>query len=145
MRGLPCRTEQDVEGHLTTDSVHLNPTGNKFVAQQMLAALGIDESLLLRHVVLFRFKKDATPEQIVEIERAFSALPEKIAEIRGYEWGINNSPEGLNDDFTHCFLVTFGSEADREKYLPHPAHKKFVELLRPRLDKAFVLDYWAKP
>ena len=137
--------EQDVEGHLTTDGVHLNPTGNKFVAQQMLAALGFDESPLLRHVVLFRFKKDATPEQIVEIERAFSALPAKIAEIRGYEWGINNSPEGLHDDFTHCFLVTFGSEADRKKYLPHPAHKKFVELLMPKLDKAFVLDYWAKP
>ncbi|MDC0935940.1 Dabb family protein [Pirellulales bacterium] len=137
--------EQDVEGHLTTDGVHLNRAGNEFVAQQMIAALGIDEASLLRHVVLFRFKRDATPEQIVEIERAFGDLPGKIPEIRGYEWGINNSPEGLNNDFTHCFLVTFGSEADREKYLPHPAHKEFVELLLPKLDKAFVFDYWAKP
>lgn len=137
--------EQDVQGHLTTDGVHLNPAGNKFVARQMLAALGIDESSLLRHVVLFRFKKDATPEQIVEIERAFGDLRGKIAEIRSYEWGINNSSEGLNNDFTHCFLVTFGSEADREKYLPHPAHKEFVELLLPKLDKAFVFDYWVEP
>jgi hypothetical protein len=27
--------------------------------------------------------------------------------------------------------------------LPHPAHKDFVELLKPHLDKAMVIDYWA--
>jgi hypothetical protein len=98
---------------------------------------------VLRHVVMFRFKPEATPEQITSIEEAFAELSEKIDSIEDYEWGTNNSPEGLNDGFTHCFLVTFADEAGREKYLPHPDHQAFVQQLLPILDKAFVLDYWA--
>lgn len=99
---------------------------------------------LLRHVVLIKFKEEATPEDIARVEEAFGALQEKIPEIKGYEWGINNSPEGLNKDFTHCFLVTFDSEADREVYLPHPDHKAFVEVLTPHMEDVLVVDYWAK-
>jgi hypothetical protein len=28
-------------------------------------------------------------------------------------------------------------------YLPHPAHKAFVDVLMPHLDKVLVIDYWA--
>ncbi len=97
---------------------------------------------VLRHVVLFKFKDDAPAEKIMEIEKAFSALPSKISQIKDYEWGINNSPEGLNKGLTHCFLVTFKSEEDRAVYLPHPDHKAFVEILKPHLEDAVVVDYW---
>jgi len=99
---------------------------------------------LLRHVVMFKFQDTATAEQIKVVEDAFHKLPTKIAAIHDYEWGINNSPEGLNKGLTHCFLVTFASEADREIYLPHPAHLAFVEVLKPILDDVTVIDYWAK-
>lgn len=102
------------------------------------------EPKMLRHVVLFKFKDNATAEQVKKVEDAFRALPSKIKEIKAFEWGTNNSPEGLNQGLTHCFFVTFASEKDREVYLPHPAHKEFVTLLQPYLDKATVVDYWAK-
>lgn len=98
---------------------------------------------LLQHVVLFKFKDDATAEQVKKVEDAFRALPSQIKEIKGFEWGTNNSPENLNQGFTHCFKVTFTSEKDREIYLPHPNHKAFVEVLKPILDKVLVIDYWA--
>ena len=98
----------------------------------------------LRHVVLFKFKDDAPAEKVAEIEAAFAALPEKIDTIVDFEWGTNNSPEGINQEFTHCFLVTFNDDAGRAVYLPHPAHKAFVELLKPQLDKVLVIDYVAK-
>lgn len=97
----------------------------------------------LRHVVLFSFKDDASKEDIRQIEEAFSALPGKIPQVKGYEWGTNNSPEGLNDGLTHCFLVTFESEEDRAIYLPHPEHKAFVKILQPHLERAVVVDYWS--
>jgi hypothetical protein len=103
-----------------------------------------EKKKVLRHVVLFDFKDDATKEQIEKVENAFAALPGKIKEIVDFEWGTNNSPEGLNDDLTHCFMVTFDSEEGRETYLPHPAHKAFVEILKPILKKVVVVDYWAK-
>lgn len=97
----------------------------------------------LRHVVLLKFKDSASAEQVQRIEEAFCALPKKIPQIVDFEWGTNNSPEGLNDGFTHCFLITFADEAGRAAYLPHPAHQSFVEILKPHLDKVLVIDYLA--
>ena len=96
---------------------------------------------LLRHVVLFKFKDDTTEEQIKSVESAFSGLPGKIPEIHAYEWGINDSPEGLAEGYSHCFLVTFNNEAGREVYLPHPSHKEFGTLVRPNVEKVLVFDF----
>jgi Stress responsive A/B Barrel Domain len=99
---------------------------------------------LLRHVVLFKFKDGTAAADIKKVEDNFRALPSKIKEIKSLEWGINNSPESLNQGFTHCFFVTFSTEKDRAVYLPHPAHKAFGEVLHPYLDKVLVIDYWTE-
>jgi hypothetical protein len=93
---------------------------------------------------LFKFKDGTTPEQVNKIEQAFAALPNKIKGIVRLEWGTDVSPEGKAQGFTHCFLLTFRSEADRDAYLPHPAHKEFGSIVGPHLDKVCVLDYWTK-
>jgi hypothetical protein len=102
-----------------------------------------NSSKMLRHVVFFKFKESATAADIEKIENGFRELPSKIKEVKGFEWGKNNSPENLAQGFTHCFFVTFSSEEDRAVYLPHPAHKAFVAMLEPFVEKAFVFDYWA--
>lgn len=98
---------------------------------------------LLRHVVLFKFKDGTTDSDVEKVEDAFNNLPNHIAEIKDLEWGINNSPEGLDQGFTHCFFLSFADEAGRATYLPHPKHKEFGEILTPHLDKVLVVDYWA--
>ena len=102
------------------------------------------DSKMLRHVVLFKFKDSATPDQVKQVENAFLALPSAIKEIKDIEWGTNNSPENLNEGLTHCFFLSFSSEKERDIYLPHPAHKAFGAILKPYLDKVVVVDYWAK-
>lgn len=97
-----------------------------------------------RHVVFFKFKDSATPEQVQVVEKAFIDLAKKVETVKGFEWGTNVSPEGKNDGFTHCFFVTFADKAGLDVYLPHPAHSEFVSQLRPILDKVCVLDYVAK-
>lgn len=99
---------------------------------------------MLRHVVLFQFKASSSEADVQRVVDAFRALPAQISQIADFEYGVNNSPEGLDGGLTHCFLVTFKSEADRDAYLPHPAHTAFVEVLKPHLEKATVVDYWAK-
>lgn len=133
--------EQNV---LTTDGVHLNDAGNRFVATRMLEAVGeiTPKSRVLRHVVPFKYKPDITPAQLDEINRAFQNLKNEIPQVMDFERGTNNSPEGLDKGFTHGYLITFASEEDRAAYLPHPAHKKFVELLGGKLEEPFVFDYW---
>lgn len=99
---------------------------------------------LLRHVVLFQFKESSSKEDVQRVIDDFRGLRDKIPEIASFEYGTDNSPEGLADGFTHCFLLTFKSVKDREVYLPHEAHKAFGEKLRPHLEKVLVVDYWAE-
>ena len=111
-------------------------------AEPSKLSTNMQQDSVLRHVVLFKFKEDTSKEDIQKVEDAFSALPSKIPEIAEYEWGINNSPEGLDKGYTHVFFLTFKSEEDRAVYLPHPDHKAFGELLGPHLEDVHVMDYW---
>ena len=99
---------------------------------------------VFRHVVCFEFKEGTSEAEIVEIEKAFAALKGKIDTITDFEWGRSDNIEPLNDSYTHCFLVTFKDKAGLEVYLPHPDHKAFVKLVRPKLEKVFVFDYQSK-
>ena len=116
------------------------------VISHQSTATAQDESAAapLRHVVLFKFKADATKEQIREIVAGFQALPKKIDGITGFEYGTDVSPEGLADGFTHCFLVTFKDSKSRDTYLPHAAHKEFVALALPKVEKVLVVDYFVR-
>jgi hypothetical protein len=106
------------------------------------AETAAEKSRMLRHVVLFKFKDTSTEADVARIVAAFRGLPAKIKEIAGFEWGTDVSPEGKSKGLTHCFLVTFKSEADRDAYLPHPAHKDFVAIVGPHVDKVCVVDFW---
>ena len=98
---------------------------------------------VLRHVVLFRFTDDTSTDEIRRIESAFCALPTKIGAVYDFEWGTDVSVEGLDQGFTHCFVVSFLSEEARAEYLPHPAHQQFIDLAKPRFADVLVVDYWA--
>ena len=98
----------------------------------------------LRHMVMFGFKDSSSEADVQGVVDAFKKLPSEIPSIVAFEHGLNNSPEGLNDGLTHCFLLTFADEAGRAEYLPHPAHKAFGKTLKPHLEKVVVVDYWAE-
>ncbi len=98
----------------------------------------------VRHVVMFKFKDGTTKEQIAACERDFAGLKGKIPFIVDFEFGTNNSPEPHSKGYTHCFLVTFNTEKDRDAYLPHPAHKDFVKAHGPIIGEVHVLDYVAR-
>ena len=115
-----------------------------FMSSQSVADHHKKQPGAYRHVVCFKFKDDATGNQITAIEKAFAALPSKISSITDYEWGTNVSPENLAQGYTHCFIVSFKDKKGLEAYLPHKDHKAFVEQLLPILDKAFVIDFVAK-
>jgi hypothetical protein len=39
-----------------------------------------------RHVVFFKFKDTATPEQVQGIEKAFIELAKKVDTVKAFEW-----------------------------------------------------------
>jgi len=115
--------------------------------QKKEAAIKVEEmkeEKVLRHMVIFKFKDDASDEQVEKLNNSFNQLQHYIPVIQDFEWGLNDSPEDFHQGFTHCYLLTFKSEEDRDNsYTPHPKHQEFVASLGPFVEKVFVVDYWA--
>lgn len=97
----------------------------------------------LRHVVLFQFKDGTTQDTIHHVNQEFRKLKDAIDELKDFEMGTNNSPEGISHGYTHGYTLTFHSEEGREAYLVHPAHKAFQGIVDPTLTSALAFDYWA--
>ena len=97
---------------------------------------------VLKHVVMYKFKDECTPEQVQQVIDAFSGLPKKVDTIIGFERGTNVSKEGKSEGLTHCFVVTFRDEAGLNTYLKHPAHDDYVKVVRDKREKVVVFDYW---
>ena len=98
----------------------------------------------LQHVVCFKFRGTASTEDIKKVEVAFEELKHKIPQIGSLEWGTNVSQEHKDKGFTHCFVLSFKSEKDRDTYINHAEHKAFGKLVGPVLEDVFVIDFWAK-
>jgi Stress responsive A/B Barrel Domain len=97
---------------------------------------------VLKHVVMYKFREDCTPEQVQEVVTAFSGLPAKIDTILAFEKGTNVSQEGKSEGLTHCFVVTFANEEGLKVYLEHAAHAEYVNVVKTKREKVIVFDYW---
>jgi hypothetical protein len=100
----------------------------------------------MRHVVIFKYRQGTTEDHARQVTEAFRELKNKIPGIVSFEYGINNSSEGKDLGFTHVYMLTFEDAKARDAYLPHPEHKKFIELLKQLsiLEDVFVVDYVPK-
>lgn len=107
-------------------------------------AQGKSSKKLLRHVVIFKFNDSSTAQEVQNVADTFYALKQSVPQIKAMEWGINNSPENFNQGFTHCFIISFKSEKDLADYQNNASHKAFQEVLKPHMEKVFVVDYWTK-
>jgi hypothetical protein len=108
------------------------------------------EGQVLKHLVMYKFKPEATPEQVQEVVTAFLGLRDKVNANAGapgivlnIEHGLNTSTEGKSDGLTHIFVVTFQNEAGLAAYLKHPAHDAYVQVVKDRREKVVVFDYLA--
>ncbi|HEY9596669.1 MAG TPA: Dabb family protein [Cyanophyceae cyanobacterium] len=95
----------------------------------------------IQHMVLLKFKADVTPEKITELFDLLGELQDLISGITYYSGGSYSSHEGLNQGYTHGFLMTFESVTARDAYLPHPEHERVKAALLPHLDSVIAFDF----
>ena len=98
----------------------------------------------LHHVVSFKFKSTVSSQEIDKVVEAFKALKHQIPQVSSFDWGTNVSKENHDKGFTHCFILTFKSDKDRDAYLEHPSHKAFGKMVGAVLEDVLVLDFWPK-
>ena len=96
---------------------------------------------MVRHFGVFKFKKKVTDRQIGECFRTMKSMVGQIPGLLSMECGPYNSSEGLNDEFTHGFIMTFDSLTSRDNYLPHEIHEKVKRLVVPNLERVIVFDF----
>ena len=127
--------------------------------QEHLMTVESTASARVVHVVTFKFAPTVSQAQIDNAVAAFVKLKDESVDpqtgrklIKSLDYGTNNSAEGLTKGFTHAFVLTFDSLADRDYYVGvdhtkpfDPAHDRFKQLVGPLLDGGangvFVIDF----
>ena len=96
---------------------------------------------MVRHYGMFQFHPEVTPDQIDECFTEMRAMVGRIPGLLSMEHGPYDSPEALNDGFTHGFVMTFTDGLSRDAYLPHPEHERVKLIVVPRLARVVVFDF----
>ena len=79
---------------------------------------------MFHHVVLFRWRADASESQKMAVSQGLADLPDLIDSLRAYRFG----PDAHLSDGTWDFavLAEFDDQAGYLAYRDHPAHKEVV-------------------
>ncbi|GAA4498168.1 hypothetical protein GCM10023191_042900 [Actinoallomurus oryzae] len=97
-----------------------------------------------RHVVVFRWRDDATAEQKKTVEERLRELPGAIPELRAYAFGRDAGINAGNFDF--AVVADF---ADRDAYLVYrdnPTHRAIVdEVINPITAERHAVQYVLEP
>lgn len=96
---------------------------------------------LVKHYGVFQFKADITSEQIDICFAEMHSMVGKIPGLLEMNHGSYDSDEGLNDGFSHGFIMTFDSPETRDQYLPHPEHQRVKDIVVPCLERVIVFDF----
>jgi len=98
---------------------------------------------MVKHLLLARLR-EGTPEAVVQtVMAAFRAMALKMEGFIAFEYGPNNSPEGLSRGLTHAVVLTFTGAEARDAYLAHPEHRKFTDWVGQLgiMEEVLVFDY----
>ncbi len=97
---------------------------------------------MVKHIVLFKLRKEITPEEkavvMSKFKNAIEALPEKIPFIRQIEVSFNINPV---ETFDIALYSEFDSLEDVKAYAVHPDHKAAGAILADVKEARACVDY----
>ena len=95
----------------------------------------------VKHYGVFQFKPEVSAGQIATCFHEMADMVGKIPGLLDFHYGPYDSGEGMNDGFTHGFIMTFASPQARDEYLPHPEHERVKGIVVPCLARVIVFDF----
>jgi hypothetical protein len=97
------------------------------------------ETVMYRHVVMFAFRDDVTPEQKQGILDGLAKLPPAIDVVRSYSFGPDAGR--VADNFEVVVVADFDTPDDFDTYFAHEAHQEFLGQLVPLLATRSAVQY----
>src|SRR6266513_3170008 len=85
------------------------------------------------HLVLVKFAPSKA-HRMADLTVALENLRKLLPGFLSCTGGPYSSPEGLNQGYTHGFVMTFPDAATRDRYLTHPDHDKIKQAFLPDLE-----------
>jgi hypothetical protein len=100
--------------------------------------------MVIRHIVLVRFRTEVTEAQIAAMFADLEAIRTRISGVLSITSGRSESPEKIERGYMHGFVVDFDGWDALEAYQTHPDHKalgaKLVAHAQGGLDGILVFD-----
>jgi len=94
---------------------------------------------MINHVVLLKFKAGVSDAEIDDLEKSLDDLPNKIHEIRTYEFGRNVMPSPRSYDF--ALVALFANVPAVERYQEHPAHRAVIKKIQQLSERVIAVDF----
>ncbi len=89
--------------------------------------------------MLWNYRDEVTAEERASIEVELESLVSKVPTLKELRWGPVVG--GLNQSFSHCFVMLFNDKSGLEEYGAHPDHAKFSARFREACSVQVVVDY----
>ncbi|CAG0999559.1 hypothetical protein RHIZO_02739 [Rhizobiaceae bacterium] len=83
-----------------------------------------EASAMIRHIVLIRFRADATEEAILGLFAELHAIVGKVPGLLAIASGRSESPEKIERGYLHGFTVDFADWEALAAYQDHPDHRR---------------------
>ena len=97
---------------------------------------------MVKHIVLFKFKKTGDIASVKatmrEFKSALEALKDKIPFLRFIEVGVNENPK---EDFDMCLVTEFDSMEDLANYAVHADHVAATQIIKDIKEGRACVDY----
>lgn len=90
---------------------------------------------MIKHIVLVRFSKEVTTEEIEAIFKKIGALESVLPTMKSFDYGKYNGSMARHKGFDYAFYMEFNDAKERDEYLVHPEHVKIGAELRALLDQ----------
>lgn len=94
---------------------------------------------MLNHVVLLKFKPEVAEAEIRDLEKALNELPNRIMEIKMFEFGRDLLRSERSYDF--ALVSLFPDLRALERYQKHPEHLPVVEKVKSMCTSVVTVDF----
>lgn len=101
----------------------------------------MEKNKMIHHILLFKFEKETTDEDITKIMLKFEECKNKLSGFLNFIHGRNTSIKThLSKGFNYGAIMSFDNNESIMKYNELPEHKEAQELQKPFLEEVLVYN-----
>ena len=94
---------------------------------------------MLKHIVFLKFKPGTSEDDIMDIEKGLAGLPDRIPEIKRYEFGRDILRSDRSYDF--ALLSEFKDQDAMKQYQIHPYHFAVLNKINAVCEDIIAVDF----